>query len=437
VYAVSSAIGATLAYKNFRKISKINSPQDIETALNGAVKIRREIVLARPFLRLSAKWRTDIKLLDKIVDLKPVVTELLGLDGEKTFLLVFQNNVEMRPSGGIWGSYGIAKVKDSQIVSIVTDDTYNIDKSLIGQYPPPEEVKDIFKNEWRFWNANWSPDFKKSVEQGLYFYRQVDPNIKFDGVIGPNIDYVLSLLEASGPIGLKGHNFTLDKDNFLQKMVLEPMSPASAKILEDYVKDDEKNYVLADIGQELINKLVSAGQTKAIVSDTYNALGNKDLQLYFAKPALQAKLEKYDWAGRMPTGGNFAMLVDANLGSKLDFMVEKKMKIEGLGDGRYRTTITYKNTLDAKDKAHVFKVYRDYVRLYLPKGSKLVEQKGGQLVSDLKYDKELDSSYIPTLLVLKPGESDTVTTTWEVPVSSQDQLLQIIKQSGSHIRLER
>ncbi len=38
-----------------------------------------------------------------------LIPELTGFNGERTYLLLFQNNLELRPSGGYIGSFGIFK----------------------------------------------------------------------------------------------------------------------------------------------------------------------------------------------------------------------------------------------------------------------------------------------------------------------------------------
>lgn len=439
-YVVAAAASAVLAYRDYKAISHLNisaNGDGIKQALAAAVRLKRETYLVRPIMLTRLSWRQKIDQLDKVADAAPLIMALAGIDGEKTYLVVFQNNTELRPSGGIWGSYGILKVSGGRIISLKTDDTYNIDPTNIGKFAPPEEVKDIFADEWRFWNANWSPDYKKSVEQGLYFYRQVDPSVQFDGVIGPNLDFVLNLIRSSGPIAVENHQITLDEKNFITKMVLEPMTPASTKELPDYVKNAEKNIVLADIGQDLINSLISSNKSRELATKTYSALEGQDLLLYFSDPALQTKSEKIGWAGRMPGGDNFAMAVDANLGSKLDFWVEKGLKVEGLGEGKYRATLSYKNTIGSDDANHVFKIYRDYLRLYVPKDTQLVSAEGGQTTPAMQTDSELGLNYVSTTVVLSPGEVGTVSIVWQIPRGLAGNKLKVIKQPGSHISIKQ
>ncbi len=51
---------------------------------------------------------------------------LFAKDGEeKTFMLLFQNNMELRPGGGYIGSFGILKMQDGQVKELATHDLSN------------------------------------------------------------------------------------------------------------------------------------------------------------------------------------------------------------------------------------------------------------------------------------------------------------------------
>ena len=63
---------------------------------------------------------------------------LMQKDGrERVFLILFQNNMEIRPGGGYIGSFGILKVKDGQVTDIQTHDLSNFIRRPIGisQFP--------------------------------------------------------------------------------------------------------------------------------------------------------------------------------------------------------------------------------------------------------------------------------------------------------------
>ena len=376
LYICLALTGLLFAKQEIKNLTIPRNSQDIENLFRKAKRIKRDVFLARPFLKFDKNLQNKLGLIDKIIKFEPLYNELAGISQEKTYLLVMQNNAEMRPSGGIWGSYGILKIKNGKVTSLKTDDTYNLDKELVGKFPAPEEVADTIGNEWRFWNANWSPDFKVSAEQGLFFFDQVESTTKLDGVVGPNVDYILSLLEISGPVKLKDYSFDLDQNNFVQKMIYEPNSQAVLAATNDdsiLVKGVKKNYILSDIAVSILNQAIANSQQTTLVEKTLNALGHGDLIFYSTNPAVQKEMEGVGWAGRMPSGGNFVYLADANLGSKLDFIVEKSMKVTKTSENRYRADLEYYNPgeKNADLITQIFKTYRSFVRLYLPKGAKL------------------------------------------------------------------
>jgi len=439
VYSALATLGAMFARNEVKNIdisTLTQSTNNFEEFFKKTDRIRRNIFLARPFLNLNHFWGNKINTLDKIAQNKPLAQEILGIKDEKTFLVVMQNNTELRPSGGIWGSYGILKVRDGKITSLKTDDTFFLDEINKGRFSPPQEVSDVFEDEWRFWNANWSPDFKKSVEQGLFFYKQADSSIDFDGVLGPNVDFLLSLLDVSGPIGIADHSFKLDSENFIQKMIYEPTNPAVIETTKNYkgvVSSKEKNIVLASIGKNIIDQITLQKKESSLAQKTFEALTNQNLLIYLKNDDLQIQAEKMGFAGRTPQGGNFVMIVDANLGSKLDFIVSKSATIKKLEEGKYQATVSYKNNLDPSDSSQFFKNYRNLVRIFVPRGSTLVEQTGGQKMNDLTNDDNTGQSYISSLLILEPGEEGQYSFTWKVDNSIANQELTIIKQPGNHM----
>lgn len=443
-YFCLAITGLIFAQKEVQILTKNTLPQNpagFEELLNKTKRIKKDVFLVRPFLKLNSSWQNKLSLLDKIERYKPLVRELLGTNSEKTFLVVMQNNTELRPTGGIWGSYGILKINNGKITSFTTDDTYYLDQLNTGKFDPPADVKDIIENEWRFWNANWSPDFKKSVEQGLFFYKQVNPQIAFDGVLGPDVDYLLSLLKISGPVELADHSFKLDQDNFIQKMIYEPTTSAVFEgrkkydTAENLIKPQEKNLVLSTIGKEIVDQITTQKKEEQLVRTTYDALKNQNLMIYLQKPEAQKQVEELGWAGRMPEKGNFAMIVDANFGSKLDLLINKQATIEKIASNRYKATLHYANDYNPMDNTQFFTDYRNFVRIFVPNGSTQIEQSGGEKVSSMQEDSSINISYMSSMIVLKPGEQSSLSFTWEVPDNVGKDNLDIIKQPGSHLKI--
>ena len=431
--------------KDIATNTKVLDEQTYENFFNQLEIIKKDISPLKPLINRRPALKQQYELLDKFLATKEITKNLLGIDQEKTYLVVMQNNTELRPSGGFWGTYGILKIKNGKIISFITKDSHKLDLANIGKFPAPKEVADVFEDQWRFWNANWSPDFKVSVEQGLFFYSQVDPQQKFDGVIGPNLDYLLDLLQITGPIEVPAHNFKVDENNFITKLIYEPADPSitnSEKDNPDYIVGAEvKKPLLGELAERILSKIMALKKPEDILKiaqKTFHALDNQDLIFYFTDSHLEENVKENNWAGELKTNTNFAKAVDANLGSKLDLHIDKSIEYESVGNGIFKATLKYKNNFDPeKDKQNqAFSTYRTLTRIFVPKGASLISAHGGQMASEMIENKQTDSSFITSMIILEPKEEETLVFSWKVPNPIANQDLKIYKQSGSHAKIK-
>jgi len=60
---------------------------------------------------------------NKQISFLKIIPEITGFNGERTYLLLFQNNLELRPSGGYLGNFGIIKVKNGKPIIFEVHDT--------------------------------------------------------------------------------------------------------------------------------------------------------------------------------------------------------------------------------------------------------------------------------------------------------------------------
>jgi hypothetical protein len=432
-----SLVGCLFAYLEWKNFSIPTKVDSFAPQIDRAQRMRRDLTLVRPLIYFDKSAREDMSMLDDFIRLKPIIGQLFS-GGEKNFLVVMQNNTELRASGGIWGSYGKLKIKDGKVESFQTDDTYTLDEANVGKFAPPVEVAEIIDDQWRFWNANWSPDFAKSAEQGLYFYSQVDKDTHFDGVIGPDLDLALNLLSISGPVKIDGYDFDLTKDNFVQKMVYDQVSDAvlaSNQLPQSTIKPDQKNIMLAKIAVEIFNQAIKSGKQIDALKTIYKDLKNNDLQIYLTDANQQKIIDQLGWAKKIASDKNFAMVVDSNLGSKLDFVIDKNLTITKVDEKTYKATIEYKNNLDlgSDQGKQAFKNYRTFTRLFLPKGSKMVSQTGADMQFGLSHDQQTDCEYISATVVVKPGETGQLSFLWQPPENLVGAKLSVLRQAGSHV----
>jgi len=148
--------------------------------------------------------------------------ELAGFGQEKTYLLLFYNNLELRPTGGYLGNFGIAKVENGKVNSFETHDTNIFDGFGQVRTEPPAPLKEYLGiNNWQMRDSNWSPDWPAAAAQAEYFYHLQGGQENFDGVIALNASVLPGLLGLTGPIYLEEFDQEFNAENVLYQLEYE------------------------------------------------------------------------------------------------------------------------------------------------------------------------------------------------------------------------
>lgn len=160
---------------------------------------------------------------------------MLGEGGTRRYLLMIQNNAEIRSTGGIAGSYAILKAKGGKL-------TMGFQGSIQDLKQFSEPVLPLTKNEARVFaptlvtnllDSNITPDFprtgeiaKAMVEKGL--------DVKVDGVISVDPVALSYLLAGTGPVKIKGGP-VLDQTNAVDLLLNKTYTLLSDRDLQDAV----------------------------------------------------------------------------------------------------------------------------------------------------------------------------------------------------------
>lgn len=372
VIAIVAKIGDELAPINTSKY-----PESIK-----GVDVRSNIEFAKDTLSKADDYAPDIKnaliILPKVLAVGTPV---------KRYMIIMQNDKEIRPTGGFMTNYATFKIQNALLQSDFTSkDMYSVDLTLdiidaTYDFPdPPAPYGKYLKVErWYARDMNYSPDLITSMDQFMLFYNmagRLNPyEIKpVDGIFAIDTEVVRKLLEVTGPVTLNGVTYTQDN------VVLELETIASLALKEQ----SGRKKVLGNLMQSmLINvfesdknlwpKLINAGVELAV---------NKHVQVYLFDPEAQALVEKYGYGGRIedPVKGDYSMVVSTNLGGdKTNWFVSKEVEqsLEKSGDRWLRTVkIKYSYPQPAPDFVAFVKGFKDWVRVYAPAGSEFISVDG-------------------------------------------------------------
>lgn len=423
---------------------------NLELATMNLDKISRISILFPVYKQISeTREELDeaVALMGKASPLIKLLPAIAGYPENSRFLVVMQNNDELRPSGGFIGVYGLIDVHDGEIVSMDTEDSYHLDMpaSLSDKWnlPPPEPLKKYLKVEkWYLRDANWSPDWPSSARQIASIYN--DENIaigqeakKFTGIISINPDLIAAMLRITGPIEVQGA--TYDADNF------QPLLQYNVEVA--YKDKDISSWDRKDIIDELLAKLqeslfhLPSSKWPQMIKALSASIDKRDIQAFFFNDSWQQLAQELQIDGSIKkTASDYILVADANLGAfKTDAVVKKNLSYR-----LYPENDKMKASLDLSylhEGGFDWRTtrYRSFTRVYLPLGSQLKNQEElSRNVDDLSVstDNEREKTVVSFFFSVEPGQEKHLHFEYYLPENIKEQLknhdyeLLIQKQSG-------
>ncbi|OGD71765.1 hypothetical protein A3A84_01290 [Candidatus Collierbacteria bacterium RIFCSPLOWO2_01_FULL_50_23] len=359
-----------------------------------------------------------------LIDLLPA---LLGDPDQKTYMLLFQNNGELRPTGGFLTAYAHLRVSKGRITPLNSFNIYDLDARFVKNIPPPNPiVKYLNEKRWNLRNMNMSPDFKVSMDTFTKYIRDINGLPQTDGIIALDTEVPVKLLEVLGTIGVGGWgNFSAKEDPrckcpqvvyFLEDIITKPVPG---------IRPDRK----AVLGPLMHSILANAmGSPKHMwpkfLNIALDAINQKHLMFYFFEEKNQKAAESFNAAGRIGDYDyDYLHLNDSNFGgAKSDLFIKRDIEQEITTNGdkvTKKVTITYNNpekgsncNLEAGQLC-LNGVYRDYVRLYVPKGSKLTRVVGSE-VKETTFE-DLGKTVFDAFFTMRPESSSKLVFEYELP----------------------
>jgi hypothetical protein len=381
---------------------------------------------------------------------------LLGSNEKRTYLVLFQNDKELRATGGFLTAYSIAEVEKGKFNPVNSSDIYSLDAKYKPSIPAPSEIVKyiqgpyVLNKNYRLRDMNWSPDFKESIE---LFLKEADKvGIKnIDGVIAVDTQLLVNILDVLGEVGVPGFgNFSNKlepKCNCPQVIYeLESFADVEGPIVWDPLNPNKIIYAPANIDnrKKIIGPLMNSilantlAQPKEKMPDLFNAVyksvTEKHVLLYLHDDKSQAAAESFGIAGKINNyDGDYLHINDSNLGgrkSNLYVTQEIHHTVTVAKDGSVEDSveITYKNPQDYDGWLN--SVLPNWTRVYLPKGSEVKDVVGFEDRGPIYED--LGKTVVSGGFKLRPKGISKITITYKLPFKVQkDYKLLVQKQSGT------
>ncbi len=313
----------------------------------------------------------------------------LGHEAPRTYLFVFQNHAELRPTGGFMGSVAQVTFDRGEIQELFVPGggPYDLRSQLLKRVIPPGPLQ-LVGGRWEFQDANWFPDFPASADKIRWFWSHAgQPTL--DGVIAINDTLLEQLLRLTGPIEMPEYGKTLSADNVILEL------QKSVELEYDKTENKPKK-IIADLMPKLLARLKTGAREDwlKLADMGLQALETKDVQVWMTRTEEEQLVERYDWNSRLkPTLGDALAIVEANIaGQKSDASIHEEVDHEVVvtEDGAITDTVTLTRRHDAV-RGEMFKGANNvsYVRVYVPVGSRLLEAEGFEAPSSSLFETPL------------------------------------------------
>jgi hypothetical protein len=300
-----------------------------------------------------------------------LLVNLFAPSAPKEYLVIFQNNDEIRASGGFTGTFLLVKFDHGtfSILDAPGNGPFALSDIVAKKNLPPQPILSIAPF-WTFHDANWWLDFPLTAKTLIQFY-QDDRGFAPDGVITLTPSIMEDLLRITGPIRPAKYALDITAENFVRA------TEEQVQFNYDKALNNPKQFLI-DLVPELLTKLSqlpSADALQALAVTLKHATQN-DFLMYSSDPKEQTAIANLGWDGAIHvTDGDYLAVIDSNLGGgKTDRFITEKVDVEVKIDGgqiRHEVTITRRHNGDKNDPL-TSAINRDFIRVYAPSNSQFV-----------------------------------------------------------------
>jgi len=383
---------------------------------------------------LLAQFRPAISMLPQIA----------GLTEARRYLVLFQNDAELRATGGFMTAYAVLKVEKGKVSPEKSSNIYDLDDKFKKKVIPPAIIKKLLKvSSWHLRDMNLDPDFKISMNQFVSYYNELPGETKVDGVIAVDTQLLTELVRVLGPIDVAGYG-TFSSEN-------DPRCdcPQVFYALEEiadrptYEMRADRKAVLGPLMQTILVKAYGAPKQvwPSLFNTIWKSMNEKHVLMYFFNEDFQNAAESVNVAGRIKTyDGDYLHINDSNFGgAKSNMFVTQSVTQDVVKNGDFITktiTISYKNPRKGDNcnleagKLCLNGKMPNWTRIYLPKEAEVGEVLGFDN-DTMKQSEENGKKMVEGYFELNPESQVKIKLTVKVPVKGDAYRLFIQKQPGT------
>lgn len=316
--------------------------------------------VAVPLVEANDELKQAVGALSSAADAAGIAPAMLGADVPQNYLLMIQNNAEVRASGGIPGALAVLSVDQGKL-SLGTQSS----AGALGVMTPPLPVdlqqQQIYTTRLGKYmqDVNLTPDFPTAASTAKAMWEK-STGQRVDGVISIDPLVLSYILQATGPIAIADAESAstmaagLPTELSGSNVVPTLLSDVYAKIQQPKMQDTYFAVVAREVFSALSN---GKGEAKGIMAGITRGAQEGRVLLWSSDTRVQSVLSKYTVSGSISgpsvSPAQFGVYFNDGTGAKMDYFVKRTVQLvkECPADGYEQATIRVTSTNTAAPNA--------------------------------------------------------------------------------------
>lgn len=407
----------SLAKKQIDKIDPKHYPKKI-----GNRPIREKIILVKNQIEQLEETKQAFQ------PLMNIIPDLIGAKEPKRYLILFQDDNKLRPTGGEITSFGIFKIDKGKIFPEGSGDIADLDQSLFNLTTAPPIISRYLGTNFLYLrDANISPDFTISMRDFEKIYQNSYRRTQIDGIIAIDGEFFMNMLKVLGPTVV--YENTLSAENRF-----DCDCPAIIEDIGKLIKENRRRDIIGIfLNAILVKSYTSPVKTQfEIFLAISKSARQKDLLVYINDPEQQKAIEAAGIAGHITEyEGDYLLINEADFSENredryIKRIIEDKTDIQSGGEIIKNISLTYQKLTPVATTNSLT------LRFYLPKGTEILEistPKEKNLMTE-----DLGKIVLETTLEITPQSEKTVILKYRLPYRAGQGDYKLFRQKQPGVR---
>lgn len=276
-----------------------------------------------------------------------VLPGLLGADGARTYLLVVQNNAEVRATGGLPGSVALVRARDGVVGLGFQGSSGDVmgDRTPVAAFEPGESAVfgPLLLRDFR--DTNFTPDFPRAAELMSRFVARAGPEVEVDGVVAVDPVTLARVLDVTGPVDAGGVRLT--GADAVKRLLFD--------VYQDVPAGQAQDRFFQVAARGILDQLLgSDADGTSLLASLSEAASQRRLLFWSRDDAVQEQIAPYAAAGALPRDPGrpeVGVYLNDGTGAKMQYFLRSDHQVQSFGcrrDGQQvvRVTTTLRNVLD-------------------------------------------------------------------------------------------